>query len=120
MISPTCGPARHSVRAVVQTREATCRGRVSLDKPVLQTYEFFVVIDSIREFNHAVPFVPYEIHTVSGETYEVPHPDFISISPRDSFVVVIDSKDRPHHLNALLIERASLVNSHRRRKTPNK
>ncbi len=120
MISPTCGPARHSVRAVVQTREATCRGRVSLDKPVLQTYEFFVVIDSIREFNHAVPFVPYEIHTVSGETYEVPHPDFIMVAPRGSFVVVIDPndpKDIPHHISALLIERASLFDSQKRRRT---
>jgi hypothetical protein len=77
-----------------------------------------MVIESIRGFNRSVPFVPYEIHTASGERYTVPHPDFISISPRGSFVVVIDSKDRPHHLNALLIERASLLNSHRRRKTP--
>ena len=77
-----------------------------------------MVIQSIREFNRSVPFVPYEIHTASGERYTVPHPDFISISPRASFVVVIDPKDRPHHLNALLIERASLLNSHRRRKTP--
>jgi len=52
----------------------------------------------------------------SGERYSVPHPDFISISPRGSFVVVIDARERPHHLNALLIERASLVNGHRRKK----
>jgi len=34
-----------------------------------------MVIKSIRELNHAVPFVPYEVHMASGETYEVPHPD---------------------------------------------
>jgi hypothetical protein len=77
-----------------------------------------MVIESIRGFHRSVPFVPYEIHTARGEHYTVPQPDFISISPRGSFVVVIDSKDRPHHLNALLIGRASLLNSHRRRKTP--
>jgi hypothetical protein len=60
-----------------------------------------VVIESIREFNRAVPFVPYEIHSASGECYEVPQPDFISISPRGSFVIVIDAKERPHHLKAL-------------------
>ena len=76
-----------------------------------------MVIESIREFNRAVPFIPYEIHTASGERYSVPHPDFISISPKGSFVAVIDAKDRPHHLNALLIERASLLNGHHRRKT---
>ena len=80
-------------------------------------YKLFVVIESMRQFNRSVPFAPYEIHTASGERYSVPHPDFISISPRGSFVVVIDSKDRPHHINALLIERASLLNSRHRRET---
>ena len=75
-----------------------------------------MVIDSIREFNRTVPFTPYEIHTASGERYRVPHPDFISISPKGSFVVVIDAKDRPHHLSSLLIERASLLNSQSRRR----
>ena len=75
-----------------------------------------MVITSIREFNRAVPFTPYEIQTVSGQRYSVPHPDFISISPKGSFVVLIDAKERPHHLSSLLIERASLLNSHRRRK----
>jgi hypothetical protein len=76
-----------------------------------------MVIDSIREFNRNVPFTPYEIQTVSGDRYTVPHPDFISISPKGSFVVVIDAKERPHHLSSLLIERASLLNSHGRRKS---
>ena len=76
-----------------------------------------MVIASIREFNRTVPFQPYEVQMARGEKYFVPHPDFISISPRGSFVVIIDTKDRPHHLSDLLIERASLVNgSHRRRK----
>jgi hypothetical protein len=77
-----------------------------------------MVIESIREFNRTVPFAPYEIQTVSGDRYQVPHPDFISISPKGSFVVVIDSKERPHHLSSLLIERASLLNSQGRRKSP--
>jgi len=75
-----------------------------------------VVIKSIREFNHAIPFVPYEIHMASGETYEVPHPDFISIPPRGSYVIIIDAEERPHHLNALLIDRAFPLNRHRPRK----
>lgn len=75
-----------------------------------------MVIDSIREFNRSVPFTPYEIHTASGERYTVPHPDFVSIASNSSFVVVIDEKDLPHHLSSLLIERASLLNSHPRRK----
>jgi hypothetical protein len=78
-----------------------------------------VVVQSIREFNRAVPFAPYEIHTVSGETYEVPHPDFIMVSPRGSFVIVFDPKDTgetPHHISALLIERASPLDGQKRRR----
>jgi len=73
-----------------------------------------MVIDSIREFNRAVPFRPYEIQMVRGQRYAVPHPDFISISPRGSFVVVIDRHDKPHHLSGILIERASLANGRAR------
>jgi len=90
---------------------------VGLDKPGCNGYGFSRVIESIRQFNQAVPFVPYEIRIAGGERYSIPHPDFISISSRGAFVVVIDSRDRPHHLNALLIERASPVNGQHRRKT---
>ncbi len=76
-----------------------------------------MVIGSIREFNRSVSFAPYEIRTASGERYAVPHPDFISISPKGSFVVVIDAKDRPHHLNALFIERASPLQENGRQKS---
>jgi hypothetical protein len=50
----------------------------------------------------------------SGQRYEVPHPDFVFISPRGSFVMIVDAKDRPHHLSSLLIESASLRNGSRR------
>jgi hypothetical protein len=76
-----------------------------------------MVIQSIREFNHAIPFHPYEIRTVSGECFEVPHPDFISISRRGSFVVLIDQDDRPHHLSAIMIERASPLPAKPRRRS---
>jgi hypothetical protein len=74
-----------------------------------------MVIESIREFNRTVPFLPYEIHTASGERFVVPDPDFVSISPKGSFVIVIDAKERPHHLNSTLVERASLMDGRRRR-----
>jgi len=54
--------------------------------------------------------MPYKIRTVSGETYEIPHPDFILVPPKGSYVVVIDSKDpkeAPNHISTLLIECAT-------------
>ena len=79
-------------------------------------YKFVMVIQSIREFNHAMPFRSYEIRMASGERYRVPHPDFVSVSPKGSFVIVFGKDERPHHLSTLLIESASLLNGHRRRK----
>jgi hypothetical protein len=73
-----------------------------------------VVIQSIRKFNRAVPFKPYQIRMVSGETYDVPHPDFLSISPKGSFVIFFDSDECPHHLSAILIESASPIPGHRK------
>jgi len=74
------------------------------------------VVEIIREFNGADPFAPYEIHMAGGTRFRVPHPDFVSISPRDSMVVVFDLKDRLHHLNVMLIERVVAAGSVRKRR----
>jgi len=76
-----------------------------------------MVISSIREFNRAVPFKPYKIQMVSGESFLVPHPDFVSISPKGSFVIVFGADESPHHLSSLMIESVSPRNSHRARKS---
>ena len=76
-----------------------------------------MVTTSIRELNHAVPFKPYKIQMVSGESFIVPHPDFIFVSPKGSLVVFIDADDCPHHLSSLLIESVSPYNGHRARKS---
>jgi hypothetical protein len=97
-----------------------CSCSYNLENSVRENYSLAVVIESIRKFNHAVPFVPYEIRTVSGETFEIPHPDFILVPPKGSYVVVVDPKDpkeAPNHISALLIERATLLDGQRRRKT---
>lgn len=73
-----------------------------------------MVIEAIRELNRTVPFTPYEIQMASGKSYVVPHPGFILVSPRGHYVIVIDRQERPHHLSALLIERASLLRKGRR------
>lgn len=64
-------------------------------------------IQDIRELNRAVPFHPYTIRLVSGVTHQVPHPDFVAIAPRGSWVMVSDDMDHPHWISALLIEEVS-------------
>jgi hypothetical protein len=74
-----------------------------------------MVTQSIREFNHSNPFQPYEIRMASGERYVVPHPDFATVSPRGSFVIVFGKNEQPHHLSALLIESVTPIKSTRNR-----
>ena len=61
-------------------------------------------IDTIRDFNQASPFVPYEIRTNGGKRLRVPHPDFIMVAPGGTWVIVTDENDRPRHISSLLIE----------------
>jgi hypothetical protein len=75
-----------------------------------------MLTEVIREFNRAVPFQPYEIRTNGGERLLVPHPGFVLVSPRGSWVIITDEDDRPRHINALLIEEVAPVQKRRARK----
>jgi hypothetical protein len=37
--------------------------------------------------------VPFTIMMADGKSYHVPHPDYISIQPKGTFVVVFDDND---------------------------
>jgi hypothetical protein len=105
------------IKSVALGKSRRRRKKRSVDIPGGQEYKSFMVIESIREFNRAVPFKPFEIQMVSGQRYEVPHPDFVSISPKASIVIVYDDAEHPYHLSSLLIERVSPQKSHPKRKT---
>ncbi len=68
-----------------------------------------MLIETIREFNRAVPFRPYEIRTNGGERLPVPHPDFILVSPKGAWVIVTDENERPRHIHSLLIEEVATL-----------
>jgi hypothetical protein len=70
-----------------------------------------VFIDVIRELNRAVPFRPYSLRLAGGIVHRVPHPDFIAVAPRGSWVMVSDDNDRPHWISSLLIEEVTPVPS---------
>jgi hypothetical protein len=64
---------------------------------------------TVKEFAHALPFKPFVIQMNDGRRFEIRHPDFISVSPRGSFVIVFDSDDSGTHLSGLLIASAKLL-----------
>jgi len=71
-----------------------------------------MLVETIREFNRAVPFVPYEIRTNGGERLRVPHPDFVLVAPKGAWVIVTDDSDRPRHVSSLLIEEVAPLQDH--------
>jgi hypothetical protein len=75
-----------------------------------------MLIDVIKEHNHAVPFKPYEIRTNGGERLPVPHPDFILVSPKGSWVIVTDENERPRHISSILIEEIAPLRKRRSRR----
>ena len=68
-----------------------------------------MVLESIRELNKAVPFRPYQLRLVSGVTHRVPHPDFIAIAPKGTWVMVSDENDHPYWISSILIEEVTLL-----------
>ncbi len=75
-----------------------------------------MLIDVIREFNRAIPFKPYEIRTNGGERLRVPHPDFIYVAPRGTWVMVTDERDYPRHISSILIEEIAPLRNRAARK----
>ncbi len=61
----------------------------------------------MRDLLRAVPFRPFTIHLADGRKHEVPHPDFLSISPKGTEIIVYDADDNAHYLSPLLITEAS-------------
>ena len=71
--------------------------------------------DTIKEVLHAQPFQPFTIHTVSGESYLVDHPDFVSLSRggRTIFISLPGGEgERVRILDTALIERLEKNEAH--------
>jgi hypothetical protein len=79
-----------------------------------------MLIETIREFNRAVPFRPYEIRTNGGERLRVPHPDFIFVSPKGAWIIVTDGREHPRHISSILIEEVAPLRKLNARKKPPK
>ena len=64
--------------------------------------------ETIKEYLHAVPFEPFTVHIVSGQSYLVDHPDFASLS-RGGRTITINPPggegERVRVLDTALIER---------------
>ena len=59
--------------------------------------------EKIRELLKTMPFVPFIIHTASGKSVPVPHPDFILAASDAPDVIIEEPSGRMHIINVMLI-----------------
>ena len=62
-----------------------------------------MTVEKFRQSWHAQPFVPFRIHTPGGEVVEVPHPDFLHMSPTGRIAHVSLPDERLIHIDVALI-----------------
>ena len=73
---------------------------------------------TVREFARAMPFVPFIVQMTDGRQFKVDHPDFVSVSPQGSKLIVYDTNDNETHLSGLLV--ASVAPARTRRPRPSR
>jgi hypothetical protein len=70
----------------------------------------------LRAAHQAAPFRPFVIHMADGRSFSIPHPDFLSISPAGTTVIVYQDGEEFSILDMLLmteIEMNPASNAHR-------
>ena len=73
-----------------------------------------MLVEAVREFTRAAPFVPFEIRTNGGERLRAPH--LTLFSSRRGWVIITDEEDHVRHISSLLIEEVAPLRKRARRK----
>jgi hypothetical protein len=78
--------------------------------------------EQIRNYFEAIPFVPFRVHTASGRSADVPHPDFMHLSPTGRWLIVDKPDDTVELIDVLLVTSLETLSRNgsraRRRKKP--
>lgn len=67
-----------------------------------------MTIEQLRLAREANPFRPFTVHLADGRSHRVPHRDYLSMSPGGRTVIVYESDEAGHILDALLITELSI------------
>ena len=65
----------------------------------------------IKSYLRAVPFQPFVIRMNDGRQFQVPHPDFATVSPKGSRIHIFDDREGGADVSALLVASVSLMDS---------
>ncbi|MEO5721233.1 MAG: hypothetical protein ABIR71_07170, partial [Chthoniobacterales bacterium] len=59
--------------------------------------------EQIRQLYRAVPFEPFRVHMANGRFLDIPHPDFMHLSPTGRRLVVDSSEESFEIVDVLLV-----------------
>jgi hypothetical protein len=88
-----------------------CPGRVWLARKAKLATMDIMLSELIRSYLRAVPFQPFVIRMNDGREFNVPHPDFATVSPKGTRIHVFDDREGGADVSALLVASVSLLNS---------
>ena len=57
----------------------------------------------IRKLFEATPFLPFRVHMTNGKSVDVPHPDFMHLSPTGRRLIVDRPDDTFHIIDVLTV-----------------
>jgi hypothetical protein len=66
-------------------------------------YFFLMTGEQIRRHFEATPFVPFRVHMASDKSANVPHPDFMHLSPTGRWLIVDRPDDTVEMIDLLLV-----------------
>jgi len=72
---------------------------------------------TIKEFARATPFVPFVLQMNDGRRFTIHHPDYVSVSPQGSRVIVYDQAEHETHLSGLLVASVEPLKNGKSRRT---
>jgi hypothetical protein len=59
--------------------------------------------EELRKLFEATPFRPFRVHMANGKSIDVPHPDFMHLSPTGRRLIVDDVDDSFEIIDVLLV-----------------
>ena len=62
-----------------------------------------MTIQQLRAAHRAVPFHPFTVHMADGRSFDVPHPDFLFMTPTGRTVIICQENDEFSILDLLLM-----------------
>jgi hypothetical protein len=68
-----------------------------------------MTIQQLRAAHRSAPFRPFNIHMADGRAFQVPHPDFLSMSPTGRTVIIYQENEEFSILDLLLMTEIEMI-----------